>query len=123
MQFNLNNFSKLSRSAGSCSQIIRFLENNLVILKLRSKKFLVLSSRVFGTLGVVSNAIGRFKILLKAGKVRNLGRRPIVRGVAMNPVDHPHGGGEGKTSGGRISVSPWGFLTKSHYRKKRKSLF
>jgi len=52
------------------------------------------------------------KILRKAGVQRNRGRRPIVRGVAMNPIDHPHGGGEGKTSGGRHPVTPWGYLTK-----------
>ena len=62
----------------------------------------------FATLGVVGNAEHANKSLGKAGVSRWLGRRPKVRGVAMNPVDHPHGGGEGKTSGGRHPVSPWG---------------
>lgn len=121
IQLNLNSFSKISRAAGSCSQIIRFLENNMVIIKLRSKKFLVISSRVFGTIGIMSGGFFNTLKILKAGKNRNLGKRPIVRGVAMNPVDHPHGGGEGKTSGGRVSVSPWGFISKSFYKRKSKS--
>ena len=120
VQINLNSFSKIARSAGSCAQIIRFLGNNLVLLKLRSKKFVILSSRVFGTIGVMSGSFFKFLKILKAGKSRNLGKRPIVRGVAMNPVDHPHGGGEGKTSGGRVSVSPWGVISKSFYKKRRK---
>ena len=68
----------------------------------------------------MSGSFFKFLKILKAGKSRNLGKRPIVRGVAMNPVDHPHGGGEGKTSGGRVSVSPWGVISKSFYKKRRK---
>lgn len=120
VQYQLNSFAKLARSAGSCCQVIRFLDNNLVILKLRSKKFLVISSRVFATIGIISNSVFKFFKLLKAGNLRRKGYRPIVRGVAMNPVDHPHGGGEGKSSPGRVSVSPWGFITKNHYRKLKK---
>ncbi len=66
------------------------------------------------TFGNISNSDQKFKKLVKAGQNRWLGRKSIVRGVAMNPVDHPHGGGEGKTSGGRCSVSPWGILTKGY---------
>jgi len=71
----------------------------------------------------------KFFILIKkkfkAGDTRNKGIRPTVRGVAMNPVDHPHGGGQGKTSGGRPSVSPWGLLTKgvSYYKNKKKNKY
>ena len=65
-----------------------------------------------GTLGIVSNHNNSLKTIGKAGRSRWLNRRPIVRGVAMNPIDHPHGGGEGKTSGGRPSVTPWGKPTK-----------
>lgn len=57
----------------------------------------------------------------KAGIVRNLNIRPTVRGVAMNPIDHPHGGGEGKASGGRVSVTPWGFITKGYKTVKNKN--
>ena len=64
------------------------------------------------TIGKVSNLDNHNTVKAKAGRSRWLGIRPTVRGVAMNPVDHPHGGGEGKTSGGRPSVSPWGKLTK-----------
>ena len=120
VQIGLNSFSKIARAAGSCAQIIRFLSKNLVLLKLRSKKFLIISSRVFGTIGVMSGSFYKILNILKAGKSRNLGRRPIVRGVAMNPVDHPHGGGEGKTSGGRVSVSPWGVISKNFYNRKYK---
>ena len=73
-----------------------------------------------GLLGKVSNDNHRFKNLSKAGRSRWLGIRPCVRGVAMNPIDHPHGGGEGKSSGGRPSSTPWGFLTKGKPTKKNK---
>ena len=66
------------------------------------------------TVGAVSNPDHMNEVLGKAGRVRHKGRRPHVRGVAMNPVDHPHGGGEGKTSGGRHPVTPWGKPTKGH---------
>ena len=68
-----------------------------------------------------SNNLHKLTSLGKAGRSRWLNRRPIVRGVAMNPVDHPHGGGEGKTSGGRPSVTPWGFPAKGRPTRKKKS--
>ena len=71
------------------------------------------------SVGVVSNEKHRLLVYGKAGRNRNLGRRPIVRGVAMNPVDHPHGG---RTNGGRPSVSPWGILTKSKFKLRKKKL-
>jgi len=82
------------------------------LLRLPSNQFLVVDQDCRVSLGVVSNIEHSSRNLKKAGRNRWLNRRPIVRGVAMNPVDHPHGGGEGKTSGGRPSVTPWGILTK-----------
>jgi len=64
------------------------------------------------TIGSISNETWYYKNIKKAGRSRWLNKRPHVRGVAMNPIDHPHGGGEGKTSGGRPSVTPWGLITK-----------
>ena len=72
------------------------------------------------TLGEVSNSEHSLKQLGKAGASRWRGKRPTVRGVAMNPVDHPHGGGEGRTSGGRHPVTPWGVPTKGHKTRKNK---
>ena len=72
------------------------------------------------TIGVLSNPDQKNIKIGKAGRSRWLGRRPHTRGVAMNPVDHPHGGGEGKTSGGRPSVTPWGKITKGQPTKKNK---
>ena len=72
------------------------------------------------TLGVPSNIHNKFNKKYKAGTNRLLNKRPTVRGVAMNPIDHPHGGGEGKTSGGRPSVSPWGKLTKGVPTRNKK---
>src|SRR6185503_10046086 len=72
------------------------------------------------TVGAVSNADHQNKSIGKAGRNRWLGKRPIVRGVAMNPIDHPHGGGEGRTSGGRHPVTPWGIPTKGKKTRKNK---
>lgn len=80
----------------------------------------VVSLECRGTIGVVSNPDQKNIKLGKAGRSRWLGRRPTVRGVAMNPVDHPHGGGEGKTSGGRHPVTPWGKPTKGKKTRKNK---
>lgn len=103
---------KLVRSSGNFSII---LDNNLisneVILLLNSGWKIKVSGNCFASLGQINNSVSDLK-KKNAGFNRNLGIRPTVRGVAMNPVDHPHGGGEGRTSGGRPSVSPWGILTK-----------
>jgi len=116
---------QLARAAGTYAQIIN---KNLLLgyatVKLSSGQLNLLSLHCFATIGKVSNFYNRQTVLGKAGANRWLGRRPTVRGVAMNPVDHPHGGGEGKTSGGRVSVTPWGFLTKGKpTRKKKKNNF
>ena len=81
-------------------------------LKLRSGELRAVRIECMATIGVVSNSDHQNTKIGKAGRSRWLGIRPTVRGVAMNPVDHPHGGGEGKTSGGRHPVSPWGKPTK-----------
>nr|WHW96883.1 ribosomal protein L2 [Aneura pinguis] len=109
--------AKLTRAAGTFAQIIKKVENTpQCIVRLPSGVDKLIDSRCRATIGIVSNPNhGRHK-LNKAGRSRWLGRRPIVRGVAMNPVDHPHGGGEGRTKGGRPSVSPWGKPTKGGFK-------
>ena len=82
----------------------------------------MISNDCFCTVGILSNKNRKFRVLGKAGVSRWLGKRPKVRGVAMNPIDHPHGGGEGKTSGGRPSVSLWGKLVKGPKTRKKKLL-
>nr|YP_009167033.1 ribosomal protein L2 [Pythium insidiosum]YP_009167061.1 ribosomal protein L2 [Pythium insidiosum]BAS30594.1 ribosomal protein L2 [Pythium insidiosum]BAS30622.1 ribosomal protein L2 [Pythium insidiosum] len=118
-----NGHGKLIRSAGTSAQLIQKINNKYAKIRLSSGelKFILLSC--YATLGIVSN-INHNKIKIgKAGRTRWLNRRPVVRGVAKNPVDHPHGGGEGKTSGGRPSVSPQGKITKGQpTRKKKKKL-
>ncbi|MFP3037951.1 MAG: 50S ribosomal protein L2 [Candidatus Hodgkinia cicadicola] len=101
----------IARSAGCWCQIQAKLNRN-VVLKLSSGKKKLFSSECIATIGMVSNRSHLSNALGKAGRSRWLGHRPSVRGVAMNPIDHPLGGGEGKTSGGRHPVSPWGKLTK-----------
>jgi len=96
---------KLIRSAGTKAQILKGFNNN-IILKLSSGELKAFSKFCFVSLGQVSNPAFYLKEINKAGINRYKGIRPTVRGVAMNPIDHPHGGGEGKTSGGRCSVTP-----------------
>ena len=81
----------------------------------------MLSVNCFATVGIVSNELFLLTTKGKAGRSRWLNKRPKVRGVAMNPIDHPHGGGEGKTSGGRTSVTPWGKPTKGGKTSKSKN--
>ena len=102
---------QLVRSAGGYAQLVQ-KNQNYAKIKLRSGKQKLLSLDCTATLGIVSNGNHFNTSLGKAGRSRWLGIKPIVRGVAMNPIDHPHGGGEGKTSGGRSSVTPWGRPTK-----------
>ena len=97
----------ISRAAGNFSQILEKTRRYARIkLPSNEQRHIPLSS--FATIGLVSNELHLLTNLGKAGRSRWLNRRPVVRGVAMNPIDHPHGGGEGKTSGGRTSVTPWG---------------
>ncbi len=101
------NGGKLARSAGS-SVTLSGYDGEHAILKLSSGETRKVNSSCRGTIGVVSNPDQKNIKIGKAGRNRWRGKRPQTRGVAMNPVDHPHGGGEGKTSGGRSPVSPWG---------------
>lgn len=110
---------KLVRSAGSKAKLLRKYDKYGVIsLPSGEKKLLSLSC--FATLGMPSNSLYKFKKDYKAGNSRWKNIRPKVRGVAKNPIDHPHGGGEGKSSGGRHSVSRWGMLTKGYVTKRKK---
>ena len=101
------NGGKLARSAGS-SVTLSGYDGDFAILKLSSGETRKVSSLCAATIGIVSNPDQKNIKIGKAGRNRWRGKRPQTRGVAMNPVDHPHGGGEGKTSGGRSPVSPWG---------------
>ena len=98
---------KLVRSAGASAEIAG-IDENYCIIKLKSGEIRKVISTARATIGVVSNSDHQNIKIGKAGRNRWKGKRPQSRGVAMNPVDHPHGGGEGKTSGGRSPVSPWG---------------
>ena len=95
------------RSAGCVATLVG-KEDGKAIVRLPSGETRIVNAKCLATIGAVSNALKKNEKLGKAGTSRHMGRRPHVRGVAMNPVDHPHGGGEGKTSGGRHPVSPWG---------------
>jgi large subunit ribosomal protein L2 len=110
---------QLGRSAGTGIQVVA-KEGNYVTLRLRSTEMRMVRGECQGTIGEVSNPEHELLRVGKAGKTRWLGRRPKVRGVAMNPVDHPLGGGEGKSSGGRPPTSPWGKPEgkKTRHRKK-----
>ena len=110
---------KLVRSAGSSAQISG-IDENYCIIKLVSGEIRKIISTARATIGSVSNSDHQNIKIGKAGRNRWKGKRPSVRGVAMNPVDHPHGGGEGKTSGGRSPVSPWGQSAKGLKTRKNK---
>lgn len=111
--------AQMARSAGTSAQLIA-REGQYITLRLRSGEMRKVLSDCRATLGEVSNSEHNLRSLGKAGAVRWRGVRPTVRGVAMNPVDHPHGGGEGRTSGGRHPVSPWGTPTKGYKTRSNK---
>jgi large subunit ribosomal protein L2 len=111
---------QLARSAGSSVQVVA-KEGDYATVKLPSSEVRFVSLDCMATVGQVGNVDHENVSVGKAGRSRWLGRRPHVRGVAMNPVDHPLGGGEGKTSGGRHPVSPWGVPTKGYKTRNRKS--
>ena len=111
--------AQIARSAGTSAQLVA-REGTYVTLRLRSGETRKILSDCKATLGEVSNSEHSLRSLGKAGASRWRGIRPTVRGVAMNPVDHPHGGGEGRTSGGRHPVSPWGVPTKGYKTRKNK---
>lgn len=112
--------SGVARAAGTFG-IILSRSKNWCRVKLPSGEHRLLPANVLCCLGQVSNVLKYKQVIGKAGCSRWMNKRPKVRGVAMNPVDHPHGGGEGRTSGGRPSVSPWGKITKGVPTRKRKS--
>ncbi len=111
--------AQIARSAGTSAQLVA-KENNHGILRLRSGEMRKILLDCRATIGEVSNSEHGLRSLGKAGAKRWRGVRPTVRGVAMNPVDHPHGGGEGRTSGGRHPVSPWGTPTKGYKTRSNK---
>jgi large subunit ribosomal protein L2 len=114
---SLNNTNNIARSAGSSGLILqKYLNYSLV--QFPSKKRFYILTKTQATMGQLTNPQKKLCNLGKAGRNRWLGRRPHVRGVAMNPIDHPHGGGQGKTSGGQPSVSPWGKPTKQIKHRK-----
>ena len=111
--------AQLARSAGSYVQLVG-KDGGYAQVKLRSGEVRMVRDTCLATIGAVSNPDHQNAVIGKAGRSRWLGIRPSVRGVAMNPVDHPHGGGEGKTSGGRHPVTPWGKGTKGTKTRSRK---
>ena len=111
--------AQIARSAGTSAQLVA-KEGRHVTIRLRSGEMRKVLGECRATLGEVSNSEHNLRSLGKAGASRWRGIKPTVRGVVMNPVDHPHGGGEGKTSGGRHPVSPWGLPTKGHKTRKNK---
>lgn len=110
---------QIVRSAGTGAQLMA-KEGDYVTLKLPSGEMRMIRRECLATIGEVGNQEHSNISIGKAGRSRWLGRRPKVRGVAMNPIDHPHGGGEGKSSGGRHPVTPWGVPTKGHKTRKNK---
>ena len=111
---------QIARSAGTYVQLVG-RDQSYSILRLNSGEQRMTRSECMATIGAVSNPDNKNIKLAKAGRSRWLGRRPSVRGVAMNPIDHPHGGGEGKTSGGRHPVTPWGKPTKGKKTRTNKT--
>ena len=111
--------AQIARSAGTSAQLVA-REGDYATLRLRSGEMRKIHADCRATIGEVGNSEHSLRKLGKAGATRWRGVRPTVRGVVMNPVDHPHGGGEGRTSGGRHPVSPWGVPTKGHKTRKNK---
>jgi len=111
---------QIARSAGTYVQVVG-RDRGMVIVRLNSGEQRYIHGTCMATVGAVSNPDNANQNLGKAGRVRWMGRRPLTRGVAKNPVDHPHGGGEGRTSGGRHPVTPWGKPTKGARTRHNKS--
>jgi len=111
---------QIARAAGAYVQLVG-RDSGYAILRLNSGETRMVPSACMATVGAVSNPDNSNVSLSKAGRTRWKGRKPVVRGVAMNPVDHPHGGGEGRTSGGRHPVTPWGKSTKGKRTRTNKA--
>lgn len=120
VELKIGRGGQLGRSAGAALQIVA-KEGNYVTLRLRSSEMRMVRGECFATVGEVGNAEHELASVGKAGKTRWLGRRPRVRGVAKNPVDHPLGGGEGKSSGGRPPTNPWGKPEGRKTRRRKKA--
>ncbi len=120
IELKLGRGAQLCRSAGTSAQVVA-KEGDYVTVKLRSGEVRMVRKECVATIGEVGNADHELVRIGKAGKTRWRGRRPRVRGVAMNPVDHPLGGGEGKSSGGRPACSPWGKPEGRKTRHKKKA--
>jgi large subunit ribosomal protein L2 len=120
VELKIGKGGQIARSAGTYAQIVG-RDQDYVILRLNSAEQRLVHGRCMGTIGAVSNPDKMNSTIGKAGRTRWLGRRPHNRGVTMNPIDHPHGGGEGRTSGGRHPVTPWGFPTKGKKTRKNKA--
>ncbi len=119
VEIKIGKGGQIARSAGTYAQIVG-RDQDYVILRLNSGEQRLVHGRCMATIGAVSNPDEMNTSIGKAGRKRWMGRRPHNRGVTMNPIDHPHGGGEGRTSGGRHPVSPWGFPTKGKKTRKNK---
>ncbi|MCH7715991.1 MAG: 50S ribosomal protein L2 [Gemmatimonadetes bacterium] len=120
IEFKAGKGAQICRAAGTSAQVVA-KDGEYVTLKLRSSEVRMVRAECSATIGQVGNVDHELLRVGKAGKTRWLGRRPKVRGVAMNPVDHPLGGGEGRSSGGRHPVSPWGKVEGKKTRRKRKA--
>jgi large subunit ribosomal protein L2 len=118
IELNPGRGGQMARSAGSFAQLMA-KDGDMATLKLPSGETRMVRRECFATIGQVGNLDHENVVWGKAGKTRWMGRRPKVRGVAMNPVDHPLGGGEGKSSGGRHPVTPWGKPTKGYKTRKK----
>ena len=119
VEMKIGKGGQLARSAGTYAQIVG-RDQGYCIMRLNSGEQRLVHGRCFASVGAVSNPDHMNISIGKAGRNRWLGRKPHNRGVSMNPVDHPHGGGEGRTSGGRHPVTPWGFPTKGKKTRKNK---
>src|SRR6478735_3195559 len=120
VELKIGKGGQIARSAGTYAQIVG-RDHDFVIVRLNSGEQRLVHGRCVGTIGAVSNPDHMNISIGKAGRKRWMGRRPHNRGVVMNPVDHPHGGGEGRTSGGRHPVTPWGKPTKGKKTRSNKS--
>jgi large subunit ribosomal protein L2 len=120
VELKIGKGGQIARSAGTYAQVVG-RDQEYVIVRLNSGEQRLVHGRCMGTIGAVSNPDHMNISIGKAGRKRWMGRRPHNRGVVMNPIDHPHGGGEGRTSGGRHPVTPWGKPTKGKKTRSNKS--
>ena len=121
IEFRIGKGAQFARSAGAYGQIAG-RDSGKVIVKLSSGEVRLINGECRATIGAVSNPDQKNTVLGKAGRNRWMGWRPVNRGSAMNPIDHPHGGGEGKTKSGRHPVTPWGKPTKGYKTRKKSKL-